>query len=156
MKMRSLGLGKAKKVEPLTEEAAVELGSSIISEMFLFSVAAGTITWEYLRQARKDTTREEGQLADIDELQKQVEDLGLNFEKQDAQLREIYRLVIAEPWRTQQSQQVSGKTQSTKGATQSVDLSELKKKIDQIGLDLQKQNAQIREMQKSMQSKSKP
>ena len=102
--MRILGLGKATKVEPLSEEAAVELGANIIGESFLFTVAVGTIAFEYARQARKETKREEQEMEDIDSLQKKVEELGIQLEQQDARIREIHRLVIAEPWRTLQQQ----------------------------------------------------
>ena len=106
LRMRSLGLGKAQHVEKLSEEAAVELGANIISEAFLFSVGVGTITFEYLRQAKKNTTREENQLQDIDELQKRVEEIGLQLEHKSAELRELQRLVLAEPWRTENAKMV--------------------------------------------------
>ncbi|XP_072031835.1 optic atrophy 3 protein homolog [Amphiura filiformis] len=106
LRMRSLGLGKAKSVEPLKEEAAVELGANIISEVFLFSVGAGTIAYEYYRQAKKSNTREENQLQDIDELQLRVEQMGLQLEQQSAELRELQRLVLAEPWRKEHAKQI--------------------------------------------------
>ncbi|XP_038075070.1 optic atrophy 3 protein homolog [Patiria miniata] len=94
LKMRILGLGKATKVEPLTEEAAVEQGAEIIGETFLFAVAVGTIAFEYYRQQRKDQKHEGEQTSAITELQQRVEELGITIEEQDAKIRELNRQVV--------------------------------------------------------------
>ena len=49
-------MGMKGKVEskPLSEERAVEMGSEIIGEAFLYSVAAAYIVFEYWRSTRKD------------------------------------------------------------------------------------------------------
>ncbi len=47
--MRILGLGSPDKVPPLTEKAAIELGSDLLSEFFVFGTAAAAIILEYLR-----------------------------------------------------------------------------------------------------------
>ena len=92
--MRILGLGKASSVKPLSEEAAVELGAEIIGETFLFSVAVGTISFEYFRQQRKEQEHEGEQTSAISELQSRVEELGIFVEQQDAKIRELQRNML--------------------------------------------------------------
>ncbi|XP_071478502.1 putative OPA3-like protein CG13603 [Diadema setosum] len=94
LKMRILGLGKATEVKPLSEEAAVELGSEIIGESFIFSVAVGTLVFEYWRSSKKEEQHETKQSIAIRELEGKVRDLGLALEEQDAKLRELNRLVV--------------------------------------------------------------
>ncbi|XP_071787269.1 optic atrophy 3 protein homolog [Asterias amurensis] len=94
LKMRILGLGKASSVKPLSEEAAVELGAEIIGETFLFSVAVGTISFEYFRQQRKEQEHEGEQTSAISELQSRVEELGIFVEQQDAKIRELQRNML--------------------------------------------------------------
>ncbi|XP_054758867.2 putative OPA3-like protein CG13603 [Lytechinus pictus] len=94
LRMRILGLGKATEVKPLSNEAAVELGAEIISESFLFSVATGTIAFEYWRSSKKEEKHESQQSLDIKKLQSQVQELGLLIEEQDAKLREFNRLLV--------------------------------------------------------------
>ncbi|XP_022107019.1 optic atrophy 3 protein homolog [Acanthaster planci] len=94
LRMKILGLGKASSVQPLTEEAAVELGADIIGETFLFVVAVGTIAFEYYRLQRKDQKHEGEQTAAISTLQQRVEELGITVEEQDARIRELHRQVV--------------------------------------------------------------
>lgn len=44
-----MGFGKPAQVTPLNEQLAVELGADILAEMFLFAIAAGGLTAEYIR-----------------------------------------------------------------------------------------------------------
>lgn len=53
VKARLLNLGAPKEVVKLNEQAAVELGSDIIGEMLMFTIAATTVVFEYTRQSRK-------------------------------------------------------------------------------------------------------
>ena len=79
-------MGMKGKVEykPLSEERAVEVGSEILGESFLFSVAAGYIVYEYWRSARRDQMKEDIQNHDISDLQIQT----ARLEQQMAQLQE--------------------------------------------------------------------
>lgn len=56
--MRVLGLGKPDQVPKMTEKAAIELGGDILSEFFVFSVAAGLIFLEYYRQSTNSAKKE--------------------------------------------------------------------------------------------------
>ena len=51
------------------------MGSEILSEAFLYSVAAGYIVFEYWRSVRKDQRQEEAQNHEIADLQVQTERL---------------------------------------------------------------------------------
>lgn len=53
VKARLLNLGKPKEVVKLNEQAAIDLGSELIGEMVMFTIAATTIIAEYTRQSRK-------------------------------------------------------------------------------------------------------
>ena len=58
LRMRVLGLGKPDQVPKLTEKAAIDLGGDILSEFFVFSVAAGLIFLEYYRQSSNTVKKE--------------------------------------------------------------------------------------------------
>ncbi|XP_070569460.1 optic atrophy 3 protein homolog [Ptychodera flava] len=95
IKMRILGLGKAKEVKPLSESAAVELGAEIIGETFIFTVGVGVIVAEFWRQSRNEQHKEDQQNDSIKELYNKVEELGLMMEQQDARLRELNRRIAS-------------------------------------------------------------
>lgn len=67
--MKVLGLGAPDKVPVLSEKAAIELGSDLLSEFFVFGTAAGAIILEYLRQSKNKTAKDTA-------MAQQVEDLG--------------------------------------------------------------------------------
>ena len=56
--MRILGLGKPDQVPKMTEKGAIELGGDILSEFFVFGVAAGLIFLEYYRQTSNSAKKE--------------------------------------------------------------------------------------------------
>ncbi|XP_033127098.1 optic atrophy 3 protein homolog [Anneissia japonica] len=97
LKMRSLGLGNPKKVERLSEDAAVELGAEMLGEGIVFSVAVGTIVFEYWRQSKKDEQHEDIQTEGIKQLNERVSELEILLEQQDARIREMNRIVVALP-----------------------------------------------------------
>ena len=72
-KLRILGLGKVKKVKPMTEEAAIDLASDMLGETIIFTVGAGCIYLEYLRQMHKDRNKEDFQNLRLNELETRVQ-----------------------------------------------------------------------------------
>ena len=52
VKMRMLNLGKPREVAKLDQNAAIELGADLLGEFIIFTVAAVTLTLEYMRQSR--------------------------------------------------------------------------------------------------------
>lgn len=59
VKAKMLNLAKPKEIAKLNEQAAIELGSDLIGEAFMFSIAAATIVFEYNRQTRKIAVEKE-------------------------------------------------------------------------------------------------
>ena len=57
--MKLLGLGSPDKVQPLTEKAAIELGSELLGEFFVFGTAAGAILLEYVRQSHNKSSKDQ-------------------------------------------------------------------------------------------------
>ena len=76
------------KVEykPLSEERAVEIGSEILGETFLYSMAAAYIVYEYWRSMKKGQRNEDFQNLEISDLQKQTQRL----EHQMLQLQQTF------------------------------------------------------------------
>lgn len=53
VKSRLLNLGTPKEVVRLNEQAAIDLGSELLGDTFMFTVAAVALVAEYTRQSRK-------------------------------------------------------------------------------------------------------
>lgn len=97
IKLRILGLGRVKDVQPMSEEAAIDLSSEMLGELIIFSVGAGCIYLEYRRQLKKDQNKEEFQNSRIQELESTVSDLGMEIEQQKAQIAELKRVLSSQP-----------------------------------------------------------
>lgn len=59
IRLRLMGMGKAKNVEKLSEDMAIELGAEMLGEFVMFSVAAATLMLEYWRSSTKEAVTEE-------------------------------------------------------------------------------------------------
>ena len=97
--------GKA-EFKPLSEEKAVELGSEILGEAFLYSVAAAFIVYEYWNSVSKEQMKEDNQNLHILELQQQTAKLEQEVEdlaKTLGSLRDD--LSVATTYRMRQQQQ---------------------------------------------------
>jgi len=95
LKMRLLGLGKAKAVAKLNDEAAAELGAEMLGELIVFSVGVLCLTFEYQRQQNKDRSKEEYVTEKLIDLQKSVNLITIQIENQDAKIREMDREICA-------------------------------------------------------------
>ena len=86
VRFRLMGITKKGNIDykPLSNERAVEMGSEIIGEAFLYSVAAGYIVYEYWRSGKKERIKEEVQSHDIANLQAHT----VKLEQQMAQLQQ--------------------------------------------------------------------
>lgn len=93
IRMRMLGLGKASSVEPLSETMAIELGAEMLGEFIIFSIASGTLYFEYQRSSKKEQIKEEERKQETMQFERRVEDLGIITQQQDAQIRELWRIV---------------------------------------------------------------
>ncbi len=61
-----------KDVRPLTEAAAIDLGSEIVGEMFIFGVASGIVLREYAISSAKSAAKEEKLQALLKRMQGQL------------------------------------------------------------------------------------
>lgn len=106
MKMWILNLGKPINVPSLNETMAIELGANLLGEGIIFIIAAGLLFMEYSRQVRKDTAKEAARQEEISSLNYTIQELYFQAERQDAQIRELLRVVadlegrvIQKPWK---------------------------------------------------------
>lgn len=88
-----LNLGKPVNIPPLNEAMAIELGANLLGEGILFTVAAALLVFEYSRQATKQAAKEKQQEEEMSSLQSTIRDLSLQNERQETQLRELFRHV---------------------------------------------------------------
>ena len=93
VRLRLMGMGKAQHVEKLNDEMAIDLGAEMLGEFVIYSVAAMTIYFEYNRSSSKEQIKEEQHRHEMISLQQKIQELGLTTERQEAQLRELERIV---------------------------------------------------------------
>lgn len=75
VKARLLNLGTPKEVVKLNEQAAIDLGSELIGDLFMFSIGAAAVIAEYTRQSRKSTEEKNA----LESRLRQIEDQTNNF-----------------------------------------------------------------------------
>ena len=73
VRLRIMGMKGKVEYKPLSEERAVEIGSEILGETFLYSMAAACIVYEYWRSMKKGQRNEDFQNLEISDLQKQTQ-----------------------------------------------------------------------------------
>lgn len=95
VKMRILNLGKPADVPKLNEAMAIELGAQMLGEGLMFTIAAGTMTFEYLRSSLKEREKEEGKELQFQSAINDISELQFVTEKQDAEIRHMTRLVYS-------------------------------------------------------------
>lgn len=83
--------GHKVKVNPLSEEAAVNLASDMMNDIFIFSIAFVVLYQEYVRSAKSSAAEKLQRENEILSINNQLDDLVLITERHDAQLREADR-----------------------------------------------------------------
>ena len=91
--MRLMGLSGPEKVQPLSEQVAVDVGAELLGESLVFGIATMMLYFEYKRGQRKEEKREDEQNQRIRGLQNEIKELELTVETNAAQVRELTRLV---------------------------------------------------------------
>ncbi|KAK7864718.1 hypothetical protein R5R35_013609 [Gryllus longicercus] len=104
-KMWILDFGQPAVVPSLNEAMAIELGANLLGEGIIFVIAAGVLYLEYSRGVRKENSKEEARKDEMDTLHYTIQELYFTTEKQDAQIRELTRMVaeletrvVSKPW----------------------------------------------------------
>ena len=89
--MKQMGYEGKAEIKPLTDQAAVDLAANILSEVVVFSIAVIVLYAEMKRGQIKEQAKEEAQNEKLLSLQEQINDLGIEIEKQSTQIRELMR-----------------------------------------------------------------
>lgn len=82
VRMKLMGWNKKVDVKPLSAAAAVDLGAELLGELVIFSVALGTLFFEYRRGQKKDKLKETVQNEKLSSLQEQIDMLGMELRTQ--------------------------------------------------------------------------
>ncbi|XKL62389.1 hypothetical protein PGB90_002222 [Kerria lacca] len=106
VKMWMLNMGKPDSIPQLNEQMAIELGANLLGETIVFVSAATIILMEYVRQARKEMTKEAARLEEIDSINNKIRDLSFQLESQDTHIRRLMHMIaelesnaIKIPWK---------------------------------------------------------
>lgn len=92
-KMWAMNLGKPVNVPQLNETMAIELGANLLGETIIFTIGAGVLVYEYIRQSKKEEIKEETGIQEKIQLSNTINELHFQIERQDAMLREMTRIV---------------------------------------------------------------
>uniref|UniRef100_A0A1A9WU75 OPA3-like protein CG13603 n=1 Tax=Glossina brevipalpis TaxID=37001 RepID=A0A1A9WU75_9MUSC len=92
-KMWALNLGRPVQVPPLNEAMAIELGANLLGECIIFVIGAAALIVEYNRQLKKEAKKEENSKLEKAEITNRMAELSFRIERQDAQIREMSRVV---------------------------------------------------------------
>lgn len=84
VKARLLNIQKPKEVVKLNEQAAIDLGSELIGDMFMFCVGATALIAEYTRQSRRSAEEK----AALESRLQRIEDKGSQLEENIAKIEE--------------------------------------------------------------------
>ena len=81
------------EVEPLRENAAVDLGAEMLGEVVVFSIGVAVLYAEYRRQKRGETREEDKHQENFRNLQSRVEELGLCVDKQNKEIQRLNEIL---------------------------------------------------------------
>lgn len=91
--MWNLGLVRAKELQILNEDNAVELGANILGEIVIFSFTAAIIYFKYQKPSIKRRLKEEDRQKEVSALQESISELHLAIEVQSSEIRQLQRTV---------------------------------------------------------------
>ncbi|XP_011550542.3 putative OPA3-like protein CG13603 isoform X1 [Plutella xylostella] len=93
-KMWVLNLGKPVNIPVLSQEMAIELGANLLGEGIIFVIGAGLLFIEYNRQSNKEAVKEAKREEEMKHINSTLSDLFFTVQQQQAQLREMERVVV--------------------------------------------------------------
>jgi len=88
-KMLMLGLGRPQTIQPLSEQAAVELGGDMLSEAIVFGIGAGALIFEYNRQSESAKRKEEALMDRLTDIESRLQDASMVAEQHAAEIRQL-------------------------------------------------------------------
>lgn len=104
-KMWVLNLGKPVNIPPLNEAQAIELGANLLGEFIIYGIAAALLVGEWYRTTQKAAAKERDDEEKYNNLRYTIQELCIQAERQEAQLRELHRhvldldsRVVKKPW----------------------------------------------------------
>lgn len=74
---------------PISEDEAINLGTSLLKEIFVYWVSAAVLLYHYNRSSRNDQTKEERRKLEIATLQSKINEYGMATEKRESEIKEI-------------------------------------------------------------------
>lgn len=89
------GFGKPIRVKPLSEDEAVNLGTKLVGETFVYGVSASLLLYEYNRSSNNEQIKEEKRRYDIATLQRKINEYGMITERQEAEIKEMQRKLFS-------------------------------------------------------------
>lgn len=111
VRMKLMGWQKKVDVKPLSTVAAVDLGAELLGELVIFSIALGTLFFEYKRGQNKEKAKEVVQNQKLLSLQEQIDVLGVELRtqvtKQASLQNELYSLQKSLAYKDNKNQQKS-------------------------------------------------
>ncbi|KAB7503709.1 Optic atrophy 3-like protein [Armadillidium nasatum] len=96
MKMYVMNIGRTGEnstIPKLNEQAAIELGSSLLGEGVIFAIAVGALAYEYGRQKSNEKSKEKAEQDFLTDLEAKVNELVITNERLETKMRELTRLV---------------------------------------------------------------
>ena len=94
IRMRLMGHKGKIEVEPLKENAAVDLGAEMLGEVVVFSIGVAVLYAEYRRQKRGENREENKHQENFRNLQSKVEELALCVEKQNKEIEQLNKFLL--------------------------------------------------------------
>ncbi|XP_076314028.1 optic atrophy 3 protein homolog [Tachypleus tridentatus] len=95
VKMRMLNLGKPTEVPKLNENMAIDLGAELLGEIIIFSIAATSITAEYVRSSLKEKEKKAEREINFVKIENEISDLRFTVDRQEAEIRHLTRAYYA-------------------------------------------------------------
>ena len=92
---------------------ALDLGSEMLGEIVVFSVAVFTLWLEYKRQSINEANRENAQFEQLDTINKQLLEIELRQEESSTQFREMNRKLVYLEHQIDQNKIDQNKSQSS-------------------------------------------
>ena len=92
-RLKQLGLGRVKNVEPLSEKDAIELGGDMLGELLVFTFGAIILVSEYSRSARKEHAKEQKVKDDMQKIQDRLTDLKTVTTIQESQIKDLQKYI---------------------------------------------------------------